>query len=249
LPTSATNPLAAPAWCALITMTPGPHNIPTGDRGMLLHAAVVPGGVLLTSPHRTCHGPPRMAEPSDPPEPPEPPEPPQPPLDLATVFEAIRPQLLRMAERMCASRADAEDVVQDTFLRVMHIGIPAEVRNVDAWITTIFQRRFLDQLRKKARQPSHEAMQEDQHGVTQLAPDGPEPRWNQIATDDIRAAADSLEPVYREVYLLHTFEDLSYQEIVDRQGVERVTVGTRLHRARKKLREILIVRFGLEDER
>ena len=54
--------------------------------------------------------------------------------------------------------------------------------------------------------------------------------------------------MYREVYRLHTFEDLSYEQIAQRLGIQRVTVGTRLNRARKKLREILVARFGLGGE-
>jgi RNA polymerase sigma-70 factor (ECF subfamily) len=80
----------------------------------------------------------------------------------------------------------------------------------------------------------------------------PEPRshhrrpWSRITSDDIRSALDALEPVYREVYQLHTFEDWTYEQIAHHLGIQRVTVGTRLNRARKKLREVLVARFGLE---
>ena len=179
-------------------------------------------------------------------EPPGPPEPPAAAPDLAAVFKDLRPQLLRMAERICARATDAEDLVQDTFERAVRGRIPPDVRNVHAWLTTSFHNLFLDHLRKRARSPSHETMNEQHHGVTEIEADGPEPRWSQLTSEDIRAALDALEPIYREVYVLHTVEHRSYQDIADQLGIQRVTVGTRLNRARRKLREILVARFGLE---
>jgi RNA polymerase sigma-70 factor (ECF subfamily) len=96
------------------------------------------------------------------------------------------------------------------------------------------------------RRPSHEPMTDHHDGLTQLEPDGPEPEWSKLTLDDIRGALDALEPVYREVYQLHTFEDRTYDQIAHQLGIQRVTVGTRLNRARKKLREVLVARFGLE---
>jgi RNA polymerase sigma-70 factor (ECF subfamily) len=58
--------------------------------------------------------------------------------------------------------------------------------------------------------------------------------------------ASALDPLYREVYKLHTFEHLTYGEIAQRLSIQRITVGTRLTRARKRLREALVQRFGLE---
>jgi RNA polymerase sigma-70 factor (ECF subfamily) len=65
---------------------------------------------------------------------------------------------------------------------------------------------------------------------------------------DLRDATDELGPVYREVYVLHTFEHRSYDDIARELGIPRVTVGTRLHRARKKLREVLEARLAQEDK-
>jgi len=166
-------------------------------------------------------------------------------VDLEGEFARIRPALLRMAERMCGNTADAEDALQETFLRAVRRGIPPDVRNVAAWLTTMLKNAIVDHCRKTKRRPSHEPITDHHDGLTQLEPDGPEPGWGNITLDDIRDALDAIEPVYSEVYRLHTFEDLSYEEIAQRLGVQRVTVGTRLNRARKKLREVLVARFGL----
>jgi RNA polymerase sigma-70 factor, ECF subfamily len=166
--------------------------------------------------------------------------------DLEAVFAQVRPTLMRMAERMCGNRADAEDVLQETFLRAVRHGIPPEVRNLAAWLTTMLKNAIVDRCRSMKRRPSHEPMTDHHDGLTQLEPDGPEPAWSNITLDDIRDALDALEPVYREVYRLHTFEDRTYDQIAHQLGIQRVTVGTRLNRARKKLREVLVARFGLE---
>jgi RNA polymerase sigma-70 factor, ECF subfamily len=204
-------------------------------------AASSSGCPVLTRPSGTCNGPRRMAEPPEGPEPGA-------PEDLEAVFTEVGPALLRMAERMCGNRADAEDVLQETFLRAVRHGIPPDLRNIAAWLTTMLKNAIVDHCRKIKRRPNHEAMTDLHDGVTQLEPDGPEPAWSRIITDDIRDALDAIEPVYREVYQLHTFEGRTYEQIARQLGIQRVTVGTRLNRARKKLREVLVARFGLETK-
>lgn len=170
------------------------------------------------------------------------------PEDLKAAFTELRPVLLRMAERMCGNRADAEDVLQETFLRAARHGIPPDVRKVVAWLTTMLKNVIVDHCRKMNRRPSHDPITDHHEGLTQLEPDRPEPEWGNLTLDDIRDALDAIEPVYREVYRLHTFEDRSYEQIARQLGIQRVTVGTRLNRARKKLREVLVERFGLGSQ-
>jgi RNA polymerase sigma-70 factor (ECF subfamily) len=170
------------------------------------------------------------------------------PEGLEAVFAEVQPALLRMAEHMCGIRADAEELVQETFLRATLHGIPPEIRNVAAWLTTMLKHVIVDHCRKMQRRPSHEPITDDHHGLTQLEPDGPEPEWSSITVEDIRDALAAIELVYREVYRLRVFEDLSYEQIAQQLGIPRVTVGTRLNRARKKLREVLVARFGLGSQ-
>lgn len=178
------------------------------------------------------------------------PEAPEPnvPEDLEAVFAEVRPALLRMAERLCGNPSDAEELLQETFLRAVRHGIPPNVRNVAAWLTTTLKNLIIDHLRKIKRRPSHESITDNHEGLTQLEPHGPEPEWSKVTLDDIRDALGAIEPVYREVYRLHTFEGLSYEQIAQQLGVQRVTVGTRLNRARKKLREVLLARFGIRSK-
>jgi RNA polymerase sigma-70 factor (ECF subfamily) len=222
-------------------MTLAMHNIPETIVREYWPGASSSKCPVLTRPSGTCHGPRRMADRPEALEPhaPEGPE---------AVFAEARPALLRIAEHMCRNDADAEDVLQETFLRATLHGIPPEIRNVAAWLTTMLKNVFVDHCRKMKRRPSHEPITDDHHGLTRLEPDGPEPEWSRITLEDVRDAVEAIEPVYREVFRLHAFKDLSYEQIAQRLGIPRVTVGTRLNRARKKLREVLVARFGLGSQ-
>ena len=70
----------------------------------------------------------------------------------------------------------------------------------------------------------------------------PEPCWSRLTVDDVHAALAQLDPEFRDVYRMQAFERRSYSDIATALGIEPATVGTRLHRARKKLREILAQR-------
>jgi RNA polymerase sigma-70 factor, ECF subfamily len=165
---------------------------------------------------------------------------------LEAALVDAEPVLSRIAERLCVNAADARDLVQDTFERATRIGLPQDVRNPSGWLVTIMHNLFIDKCRARARRPNHESLVDQHTNVTQIDPDPPEPAWSLITVDDIREALAEIEPAYSEVYELHTFQRWSYEKIAERLSIQRVTVGTRLNRARKKLREVLVRRFGLE---
>ncbi len=105
---------------------------------------------------------------------------------------------------------------------------------------------FIDGRRAAARFGHVEVLDDQFVDVGELDPVAPAPAWADLTLDDIQGALDEVEPVYRDVYSLRMFEGLSYEQIARRLSIERITVGTRLSRARKRLREILVRRFGLE---
>jgi RNA polymerase sigma-70 factor (ECF subfamily) len=163
----------------------------------------------------------------------------------AVLCDAL-PVLRRFAVRLCDNPDDVYDLLQDTFERAVIQGIPDQVRSTRGWLRRIMFHLFIDGRRAAARFGRVEAL-EDRHGdVGEIAPDAPEPSWAALTLADIRSALDEIEPVYRDVYSLRMFEYLSYEEIAARLSIERVTVGTRLSRARKRLREVLVRRYGLD---
>ena len=69
--------------------------------------------------------------------------------DLARVFEDERPRLVAVAHRMLGSRSDAEDAVQEAWLRLARSD-DARIENLGGWLTTVVGRICLDLLRARA---------------------------------------------------------------------------------------------------
>jgi len=160
-------------------------------------------------------------------------------LRLAAAWKHAEPQLRKLAERLCRDRSDAADLVQDAFLRAATLGMPTDVRNPCAWLTTILHNLFVDRCRADARKPAQETLCDAHEAAVHDDDRDPEPAWGQLTVDDVRAALPELDRIYRDVYVMHTFEGRSYEAIAARLEIDRVTVGTRLSRARRMLRKVL----------
>ena len=160
---------------------------------------------------------------------------------------ALYPGLLRYARRITGNSADAEDLVHDTMERglrrreLFHDGMPGP------WMATILRHLFLDGCRRhtrwKALAPAwrHLRLAEEDPCVWQeLADEPPAPSAvDSFSTEDVRRAARELKPGLRVVFSLFVFDRLSMREIGHRLSLPSSTVGTRLMRARRKLREAL----------
>jgi len=158
---------------------------------------------------------------------------------LRAAVVALRPVLLVLARRMCASEADAADVVHDTLESALQSGDRLQaVENLQAWLVTILHRRMIDLFRKREREQLGDPPEEPH--VTPDAPVADAPLWTRIDFTQLRAAVERLEPEFREVFTLHAFERRSYKDIAAALDIPQNTVGTRLLRARRKLRVLLL---------
>jgi RNA polymerase sigma-70 factor (ECF subfamily) len=166
---------------------------------------------------------------------------------LDSVVAAAEGALLKIAERLRASPADARDLVQDTLERAMRQGLPADVRNPRAWLATMMHNLFIDRCRSAKRQPIHEPLDDNYGDAVVSIETAEEPAWSRATLQDVRDALAEIEPTFAQIYILHVFEHRSYEQIANELAIERVTVGTRLNRARKKLRNVLVKRLGLEE--
>ncbi|MGA7782253.1 MAG: sigma-70 family RNA polymerase sigma factor [Paraburkholderia sp.] len=157
-------------------------------------------------------------------------------LDYASAFEAARARLLALAYRMLGSRAEAEDVVQDVWLK-WHLADTNEVRTPLAWLTTITARVAIDRLR-------HLRRERDAHSGGWL----PEPWLDDVAPSAeelaLRSAQisyglmlllDRLKPEERAAFVLHEGFDCDYAEIA--RILERTPATCRqiVHRAKERL--------------
>ena len=148
------------------------------------------------------------------------------------------PELIRLATRLCGSRSDAHDLVQDTFEQAIRATRVTDVRRERSWLAAILHNRFIDQCRERNRQPLHEPFAETCDVENPVGE--PEPTWAKVSETDLAIAISLLEPDFRDLYLLRTINGLSYNEIALKTGLPRNTVATRISRARKKLRALLI---------
>ena len=157
------------------------------------------------------------------------------------------PRLLRLARALCGNSADAEDVLQETFLGAFRNLPRFEGRSsVRTWLSRILMTQVALQRRRggRHRHLSLDAGDTDA-GPSRDAVGGPVPAGGTSpagAVDwrvDLDAALRELSAEHREVVVLRELEGLSYEEIARVLGVPRGTVESRLHRARAELRQRL----------
>jgi RNA polymerase sigma-70 factor, ECF subfamily len=154
------------------------------------------------------------------------------------------PALQRVALRLCRGPSDAQDLVQDTLERALrHFREGVREENLKAWLLTILRHRFVDQCRRKGRE-----VQAPENAPEPASPEPePEPAWAAITTGQVREALQRLPQEFRTVYELHAIERRSYAEIAETLRIPKATVGTRLIRARRKLKAILMPESGEEE--
>jgi RNA polymerase sigma-70 factor (ECF subfamily) len=148
------------------------------------------------------------------------------------------PALTAFAVKLCGDPNDARDLVQDTFERALRAGASQQPRtNERAWLFTILHHLFIDRYRRQTRGPRHTSLDDVDVPVAEPAPP---PAWADVSLEEVQEALEQLDPEFREVYRMHAIEGLGYAEIAERMGAPVSTVGTRIMRARRKLRALLI---------
>ncbi len=147
------------------------------------------------------------------------------------------PALTAFALKLCGDPHDARGLVQDTFERALRANASRQPRtNERAWLFTILHHLFIDRYRRVARGPRHTSLDDVDVAVSEPVPP---PAWANVSVDEVKAALEELDPDFREVYRMHAIDGLGYAEIAQRMGTPVSTVGTRIMRARRKLRALL----------
>lgn len=154
--------------------------------------------------------------------------------------------LFRTALRMTRNPKDAEDLVQETYLRAYRFYHQFQQgSNFRAWIFTILVNTFTNIYRKRIKEPPKVDLAQVEGIYEDLEK---EPRYVQLAdlerlkekfSDEVKGAIDRLPTDYRLVFLLAVLEDLSYKEIAEIVGCPIGTVMSRLFRARQMLQREL----------
>ena len=160
----------------------------------------------------------------------------------------LLPSLYGAAMRMTRNPTDAEDLVQDTYLRAYR-GFSGfkEGTNLKAWLYRILTNSFINTYRKRQREPQTvdgpDDMDEwylyDRLGGRNVEVSAENEVLDQIPDADVKAALESLSENFRLAVLLADVEGFSYKEIAEIMNVPIGTVMSRLHRGRKALEKAL----------
>jgi RNA polymerase sigma-70 factor (ECF subfamily) len=172
------------------------------------------------------------------------------------------PQLFATALRMTRNKADAEDLVQETFLKGWRaFDSYQQGTNLRAWLFRIMTNTFINKYNSQQRRPQETELDEveelflfrrmgafDQSKMSQSAED----QMLELFTDDeVKNAIEELPETFRIPVLLSDVEGFSYKEIAEMLEVPIGTVMSRLHRGRKAMQKMLYEyakERGLVDE-
>lgn len=143
-----------------------------------------------------------------------------------------------VAYRLAGNRSDAEDVVQESLLRVKRGLVTYTPGSLQGWLARIVTNVFLDETRRRARRPQT-ALPDDPDRVLAGGPSADEALAMESLPDHIQDALAGLPDDFRVAVVLCDVAGLSYGEIADQTGVPVGTVRSRVHRGRMRLREEL----------
>lgn len=157
-------------------------------------------------------------------------------------FARQHESLLRAtAVRLCGNPTDAHDLVQDTFERgLRHLDRFQPGTDGRAWLLTILHRLFIDRCRSRSRERRSDVPVEEMEERIAAPEADAAPAWAAIGPEQLQDALSRIPEEFSSVYRLHALEGRSYIEIAERLGIPKATVGTRLIRARRKLKDVLL---------
>ncbi len=179
--------------------------------------------------------------------------------EMREKFEKISLQYMELlyssALRLTKNSAEAEDLVQDTYMRAYRFFDKfQEGTNFKAWIFRIMTNTFINKYRKKARSPQQVELEkvaffiEDEHvEQSQKTVDVYEKdTYHELFDDEINGALNRLSENFKEIIVLADVEGLTYKEIAQKADIPLGTVMSRLFRARRMLQKNL---YGVGRER
>jgi RNA polymerase sigma-70 factor (ECF subfamily) len=166
--------------------------------------------------------------------------------------------LYRFAFKLTNNEDDANDLVQDTYLKAYRfIASYEKGSNAKAWLFRILKNSFINNYRKVSKEPNKVDYEEAENflstGISNYSEslDLRDKIFRGLIGDEVSTALSSLPVDFRTVIILCDIEEFTYEEISKIVDIPIGTVRSRLHRARKMLREMLsgyAMSMGYESE-
>jgi RNA polymerase sigma-70 factor, ECF subfamily len=160
---------------------------------------------------------------------------------LALFEQNVIPHLnaaYNLARWLTRNGPDAEDMVQEAYLRAFRSFDTFQGSDGRAWLLAVVRNTCFTWLRKKGEHPTQE-FDEQMPGAADPSPDAESALLNQAALGSLNDCLEALPLEFREIIVLRELEELSYKEISDIARVPVGTVMSRLARARKRLQQCL----------
>jgi len=156
-------------------------------------------------------------------------------------------RVYRLAYRLAGNQHDAEDITQETFIRVFKSLASYQPGTFEGWLHRITTNIFLDMVRRRSRVRMNGLPDDtDRLAGTDLSP---EDVYSKTHLDpDLQASLDELAPEFKAAVVLCDVEGLSYEEIGATLGIKLGTVRSRIHRGRQALRQSLERRRALVEQ-
>lgn len=162
---------------------------------------------------------------------------------LARFERSIMPHMnaaYNLARWLSSNDADAQDIVQESYLRAFKFFAGFRGGNSRAWLLRIVRNVFYDWLKQNRGEATGESFDEEVHGARDEAP-GPDDRLLEKADRELLLEAIACLPLEsREILVLRELEGFSYNEIARVANIPLGTVMSRLARARERLRTQLV---------
>ena len=161
---------------------------------------------------------------------------------MIQLVDCYRGQVFGLCYRMLGQRQDAEDMTQETFIRVLkNLGRWDQQRDFEPWLLAIAGNRCRTQLASRMRKPAPQALADN---IPDKAPDMQ--AANQLA-EEVDMGLGRLRDKYRQAFVLFHENELSYAEIAEVMECPLGTVKTWVHRARRELINHLRKRGVVEE--
>jgi RNA polymerase sigma factor (sigma-70 family) len=167
--------------------------------------------------------------------------------------EVVLPHLdaaFNYARWLTRNDADAQDVVQDAYVRALRFSSSLRGEDARGWLLTIVRNTWYGRFPRRAGSPMMTVADEEADNRPDASLDPEAQLIQQQTVEQVRRALETLPTDFREVMVLRELEGLSYKEIAAIVGIPIGTVMSRLARARERLRGVMattgVIPFGVE---